>query len=74
MMQIESKRDAETDGTEQRQSAPRCDAPPRRMRLEWNGVSGCRQIEVSRRLIATQGKRAVEREELFVGEVSEPFS
>lgn len=49
-------------------------ATPCRSRIEWNGLTGCRQIEVRRRKCDESGADpAAQREEHLVGEVCEPF-
>lgn len=45
-----------------------------RVRLEWNGLTGCRQVRVYTRFIADDDTGTVQREEQLIGEVSEPFS
>jgi len=52
--------------------------PPRlasgRCRMEFNGVSGWRQVRIEQRLEWTAQGRCVERDERLLGEVCEPLS
>lgn len=58
---------ASSENPPQRVSAGRC-------RMEWNGVSGWRQVRIEQRLHWTAGGREVERDERTIGEVCEPLS
>lgn len=48
--------------------------PPALRRIEWNGVTGRREVIVSRWFTGAPGDRVEKRTERLLGEVCEPFS